>query len=365
MKQGKSNTGYGAAATLLEHGQYLGSGRERQVTLVRTVAAICTRNRGASLISAVETILASDREDFSLIIVDQSSDDTTADALAPILSEYADTGRVRYIRTTTAGAGRARNIALREAACLGAEFVLFTDDDCTVPPEWVATMVRILEDNPRVAVAFCNVAAAPHDRTKGFIPAYERSYDLRADRFYQKCVAGGIGAGMAVRRRAVEAIGGFDDLLGPGGRFPSHEDGDIAARALLTGWEVYETCEVSVVHFGYRTHQQGRQLAWRDWQGVGGSYAKPLKAGRWEFAGVILHELMVKACLPLLGDLLHLRRPRGFARIRAFVAGFVGGWRLAVDPKTLRYLPTAGDGIAPTASKAADSHHKPGRNRGL
>jgi len=332
--------------------------------MVRTVAAICTRNRGASLISAVETILASEREDFTLIIVDQSTDEITAASVAPLLSKYADTDRIRYIRTATVGTGRARNIALREAAYLGAEFVLFTDDDCTVPPDWVGTMVRVLESNPRVAVVFCNVAAAPHDQAKGFIPAYQRHHDLRAVKIHQKRAAGGIGAGMAVRRKAVEAIGGFDDLLGPGGRFPSHEDGDIAARALLTGWEVYETSEVSVLHFGYRPHQQGRELAWRDWQGVGGSYIKPLKAGRWDFAGVILHELMVKACWPLLSDLLRLRRPRGFARIRAFVAGCVGGWRLPIDPKTYRYLPTAGDNVAP-AQKAVDDHRKPGRSRGL
>ena len=46
---------------------------------------------------------------------------------------------------------------------------------------------------------------------------------------------------MILRRDVVLSLGGFDEAIGPGARFPSGDDWDIAHRVLLNGWHVYET----------------------------------------------------------------------------------------------------------------------------
>jgi hypothetical protein len=142
---------------------------------------------------------------------------------------------------------------------------------------------------------------------------------------------------MAVRRKEMLELGGFDEELGPGATFPSCEDGDAALRALLAGYAVCETDRTEVVHHGFRTLAEGRDLASRDWSGIGAAYAKPLRAGHWSALTVALYELAVCAALPAIGDLAHLRRPVGSMRSVHFLRGFASGMRVPFDPKLLLY----------------------------
>src|SRR5579871_4460836 len=96
-----------------------------QTTLPTVSALICTRNRGDSLIPTVRSILRPNNPCMELVIIDQSSDDATENALKPFMSD----SRLRYLRTTTRGKGIALNIGLEE--CRG-EIVAITDDDCEV-----------------------------------------------------------------------------------------------------------------------------------------------------------------------------------------------------------------------------------------
>ena len=135
------------------------------------------------------------------------------------------------------------------------------------------------------------------------------------------------------------ALGGFDEQIGPGARFPSGDDWDIAHRALLKGWEVYETADLSVVHHGFRTFVDGSKHTLRDWIAIGALCAKPIRARRFSAVGLPLWYFSVLALWPPLRDLARLRRPSGRARIVGFVRGFVQGMRTPVDRKTLLFQP--------------------------
>jgi hypothetical protein len=152
------------------------------------------------------------------------------------------------------------------------------------------------------------------------------------------CQGLGIGAGMALRRDFAVSMGGFDESFGPGARFPSADEWDIALRALLCGRHVYETSELSIVHDGFRTFEEGRKHSRRDWIALGAVCAKPLRAGHFEAAVVPLWLFSTKALWPPLSDALHFRKPRGVARIAAFVQGFGQGLGTKVDRKTLRFF---------------------------
>lgn len=295
-------------------------------------ALVCTRDRGNSPVATVRSVLAGAHPDFELIVVDQSTGDGTARALAPFLSDP----RLRFLRQQAQGVGRARNLGLREAR--GA-VVALTDDDCEVPPDWLQVMGAVFAAHPTVAVAFCNVEAGPHDAALGFIPAYRRVGDKLLSGVRDKCAARGIGAGIAVRREAVLALGGFDERMGPGAEFPACEEGDLAVRALLRGYGVYETDAVAVRHAGFRTWEEGKALSRRDWLGIGAAYAKPLRCGHWRFLAVPAYELGRFALWPPVSDLLHLRAPRGLGRAPAFFRGFARAWRTPIDPETLLFRP--------------------------
>jgi glycosyltransferase involved in cell wall biosynthesis len=297
-------------------------------------AVICTRNRSDSLVRAVRSLLAGDVDAFELIIMDQSDGGETEQAL----KEMPGTARLRYIRTSANGKGAALNAALRLAT---SEFVICTDDDCEAPVGWVRAMAKVLSARPEVAVAFCNVVAEPYDTNSGYVPAYERRCDRVLSAVSDARHGLGLGAGLALRRSAVLDLGGFDEAFGPGARFPSGDDWDISLRALIGGWQVYDTSALAIVHHGFRTFAEGRAHAFRDWRAIGALCAKPIRAGHLSVGTVAVSLFAHQALWPPIHSMLHLRRPSGFSRIKGFVNGFCAGMCTPVDSGALVFSSSA------------------------
>ena len=299
--------------------------------MIRVTALVCTRNRPQHIVKAVRSLLDDADDSLELIVLDQSPGSETERALAPWQSDP----RFLYRRTQTTGKGVGLNEGLRLAK---GSVVALTDDDCEAPRGWARDMAAVLEARPQVAIVFCNVVPVPHDRSAGYVPAYERTRS-RLIRSLADLHAGlGLGAGMAIRRDLALSLGGFDDSFGPGARFPSADEWDIAIRALVFGWQIYETPDLAIVHDGFRSFVQGREHAGRDWTALGAVCAKPLRAGHLSAVVVPLYFYPVNALWAPLSDLLHLRRPRGLVRITAFLRGFAEGMRTPMDPNTLRFL---------------------------
>jgi len=288
-------------------------------------AVIATCNRGAAVARAVRSILANDPPVLEVVVVDQSSDDSTEAALRTLVAE---TGMVRYRRLTRPGLSRARNDAIRDAA---GEYIAITDDDCEVPRDWAQRVVEALESDQRIAAVFGNVLPAPFDATTGFIPGYVRDDIFLADRPGKKTGIDGVGACMALRRSAWEDLGGFDEMLGPGGAFPGGDEGDFAIRALAAGWCVLETPHLWVEHHGLRTLDQAYDCIGTYARGTGAMMAKHVRcrtpharrllgamAMRWSRGGI--HQTAA------MGDSRHRLR-----RLQAFATGFAEGTRAPLD----------------------------------
>jgi glycosyltransferase involved in cell wall biosynthesis len=141
------------------------------------------------------------------------------------------------------GASRARNIGSRRAS---GGVVLFTDDDCEVPVDWIPNHVAALQE-PGVIASFGPVVGIRYveDSDPTAMPARHRRGSVPW--------IIGHASNMAVRRSAFDAVGGFDERIGPGIRGAvAGEDADLIARLLRTG---------SVLTSG--TGQPVRHIAWR------------------------------------------------------------------------------------------------------
>lgn len=283
------------------------------------------------MVDTVASILANTHPNFELVVVDQSKDNQTMEAL----TSFGADPRLRYLKSTTIGKGDALNTGLRETK---GSTIVMTDDDCTVPPNWLETFASIFVAYPKVAVAFCCVEAGEHDRAAGFVPDFVRSGDRMLTTMHDARHVRGLGAGIAVRRDMIEEIGGFDHMLGPGSKFHDCDDRDIAIRALLAQHHVFETSTIAVKHFGFRSWQQGPQLARRNFLGIGAAYSKFLKCGRIELMYIPAREFIKYALWPPIRDVLHLRQPRGIVRITAFAEGFIDGLRTPIDRATMLFV---------------------------
>jgi glycosyltransferase involved in cell wall biosynthesis len=290
-------------------------------------AIVCTRNHPHEIGRAVRSILGSPG-DFELLVVDQSDGPETERALDALQGDP----RLCYVRSATRGKGAALNVGLRLAR---GEVLVCTDDDCEAEPGWVGAMATVFVEAPSAAVAFCRVEAPPYDRVAGYIPeSIEPKRVLRSVKELRG--TRGMGAGMAVRRDVALDLGGFDELFGPGARFMSADDVDVAVRVLLRGWHVYTTGDRRILHRGFRTMREGRAHARRDYVGIGAACAKPIRAGEMRAVALAVWEFS-HTLWPPLDDIIHLRRPSGLARVIGFIEGFAGGLRLPVDSKTLLF----------------------------
>jgi len=115
------------------------------VTLDATVA-ICTWNRETLLQSTLESLERMNVAagiSWELLIVDNNSPDGTAEVVA----NWSRRGTLplRYVHEPKLGLSNARNRAIAEAR---ARWLLFTDDDVIVEPEWLNAFVHATKRHP-------------------------------------------------------------------------------------------------------------------------------------------------------------------------------------------------------------------------
>jgi len=158
--------------------------------------------------------------------------DDRRDARAPLVESTPNGLDVTVLRGRAAGPAAARNIGARATS---AEWLVFVDDDVELPAGWVAALEADLAE-AQLDVAGVQgriVVPLPPERRP---TDWERSVAGLADARWAT-------ADMAYRRRAFEAVGGFDE------RFPRayREDADLALRVMAAGWRL-EVGRRTVVH---------------------------------------------------------------------------------------------------------------------
>ena len=190
-------------------------------------------------------------------------------------------------------------------------------------PDWIDELVFAFQADQKVGVVLGQVLAGPHDSDPGFIPAYFLKEPFLACNIREKHKVEGIGACMGIRKTTWAALRGFDECMGSGAPLKSGEDTDFIVRTLLSGYYVYETPAVAVVHHGFRTWEEGQQLIKNYMYGFGAMFVKHLKSGNWQILVVLFH---LSRRWAFSGPVVHLgKRPPRLMRLAAFIKGAAAG----------------------------------------
>ena len=166
--------------------------------------------------------------------------DATRDAVTALAH---DDPRIRYTCEPHAGLSRARNHGMARARY---DIVAFTDDDTMVDSGWPSAIAAgFAADTDAVCVtglvatsALDTGAERYFDSRYSWGEAFEpRRYDLaihrHPSRLYPfRAAIFGTGANFAVRRSALDRLGGFDPLLGAGSPGRGGEDLDMFLRVI-------------------------------------------------------------------------------------------------------------------------------------
>ena len=183
---------------------------------------VATLGRSREIGELLESLLAQDRDDLEVIIVDQNADDR----VAPVLQPYAARLPITHLRSAIRNANHARNLGLRQAR---GEIVTFPDDDCLYPPGVLTRVDAGFHAAPSLGV-LTGPAASPEG-------------GLGSGRWREKSGAIDLGNvwtsviefNLFLPRQLMLALGGFDEKLGPGTRWGSAEGNDLVCRAMARG----------------------------------------------------------------------------------------------------------------------------------
>lgn len=223
--------------------------------------AVVTRDR-AELFerNVLHGLVAVAREGVAVVVVDQSTDDRTEKLVRLVPGAC-------YLRSGP-GLSVGRNVAL---GAVTTAIVAFTDDDVRIDTTWIERVGRAFEESPR-AGAVCGRATSPAgDLLPGGAHGEHRE---PAEAF-----ALGSGFNLSLRMEALREVGGFDEDLGAGGRYPAAEDSEMLYRLLRAGWSVECRDDVTVVHDDWRTKREEFLLHYRYGVGSGAQTAKHVRAG--------------------------------------------------------------------------------------
>jgi GT2 family glycosyltransferase len=218
---------------------------------------VCTRDRPTDLARCLEALAASRRTPDETIVVDNSPSTPAARDVVSLRPG------VRYVLAPEPGLSRARNAGVSNST---GELIVFTDDDAIVTPTWLERLVGpFTDDGVEVVTGLVlpaeleTPAQVVFERLGGFGRGFHRrdyGYDWYAShrRHGVPVWTLGAGASMALRRSALDRVGGFDERLGPGAAGVS-DDSEMWYRILASGGRcVYEPSAVV-------WHRHRRELA--------------------------------------------------------------------------------------------------------
>lgn len=175
------------------------------------------------LADALDSLIGQDRKDWRAIVVDDG-DETVAGHVAPYLSDP----RIGFLHTDNGGLPTARNRAI---AASDTPYVALLDGDDMLEPYFVSAMIAALDASPRIGLATGDATFFGADRAGELFSTYcPQVLPATLERVIRREF--NIFGLTAMRREAIEAIGGFDTSL------ESSEDLDAWIRLLAAGWEL-------------------------------------------------------------------------------------------------------------------------------
>jgi len=274
--------------------------------LVRTIG------RPQLLRECLSSIAATRPAPAEILVVDQSGGREVSDVVRSFEAAGA-----RVERSSERGTGVAFNVGLRAATH---DFVLNTDDDCTVAEDWVSAAYRRMLERPDGIITGQVLAA-------GDPQAVPSTIDDPEPRDYTGTIRFGalFTNNMACNRLSVLALGGFDERIKP-----VAEDNDLCYRWLKAGHSLRYVPELVVWHHEWRSHEDLERWYVQYARSQGIFYAKHLRQGDLRMLRYLVWELY--AALRGTASRVLKGRPRWSDSrqgiFRGLPAGFVHGWRV-------------------------------------
>lgn len=289
--------------------------------MARADIIVVTHNCARWLPRLTAALVAQTETDWRLIVFDNNSSAEER----PRRADLPPKASIIY-SAVNLGFAEANNRAAREGK---APYLVFLNPDAFPRPDWLATLLQLIERYPNVAAIGSTQLRADaetiYDGTGDVVHASGLAYRSNYGRVRAPAPALGetfsaCAAAMLVRRDAFEAVSGFDSDY-----FCYFEDVDLGFRLRLAGWRILQSPRAIVAHVGGGV--SGARSPFGDFHGA--------RNRTWTFIKCmppLLFWLLLPAHLIASATAVSwaLLSGRGLAAWRGYVAGlagWAGAWR--------------------------------------
>lgn len=190
----------------------------RNLPYPRFSVVVCSHNGANTIRECLEAVERLDYSNYEIIVVDDGSTDATA--------IIASAFNVRLVQTDNRGLSAARNTGMEAA---NGEILAYLDDDAYPDPHWLTYLAHTFMTTEHAAVGGPNIAPPSDGMVADAVnhapgnPIHVLFSDREAEHIP--------GCNMAIRKDALQAIGGFDPQFRIAG-----DDVDVCWRLQQQGW---------------------------------------------------------------------------------------------------------------------------------
>lgn len=227
----------------------------------------------------------------------------------------------RLLVADVPGVSHARNVGWRQASH---DQIAFIDDDIRVRPGWADAFATALAAHPDAAFVSGRIKLPADQGTLALTVM-----DWPTPTEFTIWTRGMLGhsANLAMHRAVLDTVGGFDERMGPGARWPAGEDPDLLDRCLATGAHGWYTPDAVAEHEHWRRGREYIRLQHAYGIGSGARVAKLLRSNKRRFLIVLVDDQWRWGIYSIVAELLKrdpIRAAGSFLRVLGMIRGFFG-----------------------------------------
>lgn len=189
-------------------------------------------NQGKYVEEAINSVINQTYSNIEIICINDCSTDNSSEIITELCKKYKNI--VFLDEKENLGVVKARNKAISIAQ---GEYILPLDADDTIEPSYIEKAVKILEENPKIGIVYCNAKLFGDIDEIWNLEDFDKSKIIFENQIFNSAL---------FRKSDFTKIGGYKDYMSIG-----YEDWDLWLSFIEKGFEVYKINEIL---FNYRQH---------------------------------------------------------------------------------------------------------------
>jgi len=207
------------------------------------VSVIIVNYNGQKLLeNCFESLSKVTYSNFETILVDNNSKDNS---IQYVKENFPETIIIKLEKNY--GFAYPNNVGAKNAK---GEMLLFLNNDTTVDPKFIDSLVNTMDNDPKIAICQ-SMLLKPNgdvDSSGDFIDTMGVAYSSKEKVTKNRAILSARGAAMMIRKNIFNQLGGFDEKF-----YLSFEDVDLGWRTWILGYKVVVVPESIVYHLGGTT----------------------------------------------------------------------------------------------------------------